>query len=303
MSVKQMSLVWDLDLAPNKRLVLLAYADHADDDGDNVYPSLPRIARKTGYGVDQVRRISRELVADGLMELVEAGVGRGNTHRYKLTLEKGSNLPPFEPKREKVASTEKVAPRSEKVASEPLKGGIAMQPEPSENHQEPSGSRRDAKASPAQKNWFTFFCDLANQLDVIVTPEDRQQTAKHFKDLRKNEPTEAEMKKVVSKILEARTSGFSMSPQKALDKVRGGNVYPLRPAASSTATPEPAVSAIRGHDTVKRYASLASRWDFTSDEAPDWTVLKELGGDPSEQHKNLKRLQRVARQAMRGEAV
>lgn len=35
MSVKQMALVWDLDLPPNKRLVLLAYADHADDDGDN----------------------------------------------------------------------------------------------------------------------------------------------------------------------------------------------------------------------------------------------------------------------------
>lgn len=112
-------------------------------------------------------------------------------------------------------------------------------PEPPERHAgepslEPSGSRRDADASFETRNWFTFYCELAKQLDVIITPEDRKATASHFKDLvRLREPTEAEMKKLISKMLEARASGYDMSPQKALGKVRGSpsgmsNVVQLR---------------------------------------------------------------------------
>ncbi len=128
MSVRQMGIVWELDLAPNKRLVLLAYADHADDDGEHVYPSLARVARKTGYSRDQVRRISRELVEDGLMELVEKnpdGNPNGNRpHRYRMTLEGGSKLPPLKPRRK---------PRDEGgvVANDPSPVGAPMPPEPS----------------------------------------------------------------------------------------------------------------------------------------------------------------------------
>lgn len=97
MSVEQMARVWNLDLAPNKRLVLLAYADHADDEGDSVFPSLAKIAYKTGYSRDQVRRISKELAADNLMTRVEdARHNRGV--EYRLTLERGSKLPPFRPR-------------------------------------------------------------------------------------------------------------------------------------------------------------------------------------------------------------
>lgn len=148
MSVKQMAMVWDLDLEPNHKIVLLAYADHADDDGDNVYPSLGRMAHKTGYSTDQIRRISRQLVEAGLMELVEKGVGRGKPHRYRLTLEKGSKLPSFKSKAEKVASAK------EKVAPEPIKGGIAMPPEPSEpsvNHHV-SDSNESLSGKPQMSN-------------------------------------------------------------------------------------------------------------------------------------------------------
>ncbi len=104
----------------------------------------------------------------------------------------------------------------------------------SNNQSNNNHSRRDAGASPLKdkqgKNWFTFYCDLAKALDIKILPEDRERTSKHFKDLvRLESPTEAEMKKAISKILEARASGFDMSPQKALDKVRGGNVTPIRP--------------------------------------------------------------------------
>lgn len=210
-----MAEVWRLDLEPTKKLVLLAYADHADEDGDRVYPSVSRVAHKCGLSIRQVQRISHDLRdEDQLMQMIEEGGGRGKPNRYCLTLENGVKLSPFKPR--------------ERVTSVAVKGDIAMSPEPS---LEPSVSRRDAEAFPeVMKNPFTFFCHLAKVLDVIITPEDRKNTAKHFKDLKRlQKPNRRELTQVVSKMLEARTSGYDMSPQKALDKVRNGNVVHLKP--------------------------------------------------------------------------
>jgi hypothetical protein len=128
-SVKQMALVWELDLAPNKRLVLLAYADHADEHGNNVFPSLARIAHKTGYSRDQVRRISRELNDDQLMELVAPATST-KPAEYSLTLERGSKLPPLTPRR---VGADNPSPPG---ANDPSGVGAPVPPEPS---LEPSG--------------------------------------------------------------------------------------------------------------------------------------------------------------------
>lgn len=135
MSVKQMALVWDLDLPYNKKFVLLAYADHADHDGENVYPSLERVAHKTGYSRDQVRRIVGELVKDKLMERV-APATHDHPARYRLTLERGSKLQPL---------------KKRGVANDPSPEGVQMPPEPP---LEPSGNtpsgQDEAKAPPAE---------------------------------------------------------------------------------------------------------------------------------------------------------
>lgn len=143
MSVKQMTMVWELDIDPNEKIVLLAYADHADDEGEHVYPSLGRVAHKTCYSVDQVRRISKKLTEAGLMELVKKGQGRGHPHQYRLTLQKGSRLPAFQSKAK--GGTQ----NAEKVASEAQKGGIAAPPEPSlsETSVQPSSYEEESKAS------------------------------------------------------------------------------------------------------------------------------------------------------------
>lgn len=142
MSVRQMAIVWGLDLQPNKRLVLLAYADHAHDDGSHVFPSLGRIAYKTGYSKDQARRISRQLVDEGLMQLVREATA---THpaEYRLTLENGEDLPPFKPKNnpDKPGGLQSATPpqsATPRVADDPSPPGASVPPEPpvqpSENH-------------------------------------------------------------------------------------------------------------------------------------------------------------------------
>jgi hypothetical protein len=92
MSVKAMSWVWDHSEADgNARLVLLAIADNAHDDGRDAYPGQQEIARKCRLSVRTVRRAIEELVALGELEIARhAGVasrsGEGRrTHRYTLS--------------------------------------------------------------------------------------------------------------------------------------------------------------------------------------------------------------------------
>ena len=65
MSVKAMAIVWEADLPRAEKFILLAMADHADHNGENIYPALSTIAWKTGYTnravVDIVGRL-REMV-------------------------------------------------------------------------------------------------------------------------------------------------------------------------------------------------------------------------------------------------
>ena len=56
-----MSLVWDADLPPMEKLVLLALADCANDEG-HCWPSATTLARKSGQGERTVRRAIQSLV-------------------------------------------------------------------------------------------------------------------------------------------------------------------------------------------------------------------------------------------------
>jgi Helix-turn-helix domain len=95
MSVRVMSWVWDQDLPTTKKMLLLAIADHADDDGDNAWPSKARLAKKVSVMPGHVRRMLRELEDDGW---ITTATQRGGTletpsdrrpNRYKINLERG----------------------------------------------------------------------------------------------------------------------------------------------------------------------------------------------------------------------
>lgn len=70
MSAKLMGAVFYLNLTPAQKLVLLALADHAYDDGSSCRPGLDWIAAKVGYSLRQVRRHMAELKRAGLVREV-----------------------------------------------------------------------------------------------------------------------------------------------------------------------------------------------------------------------------------------
>jgi len=186
MSVKIMSQVWELDLPHNAQSIFLALADHADDDG-YCYPSVARLAWKTGYGVRQVQRTLKDL-RDQKLAIPTGSVvgGRHNTTVYKLHPSAGKQKSPFQPKTERqtladikganltpfdgdseikgdTQDAERVTFETQRVTSKTLKGDIAMSPEPSviikESSIEPSGETSDLPSDPPP-DWFQVLSGL-----------------------------------------------------------------------------------------------------------------------------------------------
>ncbi len=86
MSVLQMAMVWKCQLAHNQQSVLLALADHADDDGTNCYPAMGYIAWKTDYSVRQVRRVVKQLRDIGALVILDESRGQGRPVHYQVNL-------------------------------------------------------------------------------------------------------------------------------------------------------------------------------------------------------------------------
>lgn len=131
MSGLVMGLVWELpitdDFEKGDKYVLLAYADHADQNGCSIYPSVPLIAKKTGYSDRQVQQITHRLETGGY--LVRDGIGRRGTKRWRIPLERREGytaiVPVFENATGEVASPLDFIPSGE-VASpqKPQRGEI-----------------------------------------------------------------------------------------------------------------------------------------------------------------------------------
>jgi hypothetical protein len=90
MSVRVMTWVWDHSpVGGTERLVLLAIADCAADDGTNAWPALSTLARKTLLDERTVRRIIRRL-EDGGHLAVAVAAGPNGTNRYAVIMSGGT---------------------------------------------------------------------------------------------------------------------------------------------------------------------------------------------------------------------
>jgi Helix-turn-helix domain len=148
--------VWESSSAKGgARLVLLALADFANDDG-HCYPSLERLALKSALTERNVQLILRQLEARGeLVTLI--GAGRGHVNAYwvlppatvaRLTLEgkTAKNFHPLARREEKVkGATERVKPDAQTVKSTAEKVK-PVAPRTVKNHQEPLGTTNPGEA-------------------------------------------------------------------------------------------------------------------------------------------------------------
>lgn len=94
MSIKISATVWQSSRHKSGNLlVLLALADHADDEG-KAWPGIPRLARKARLSRRHTRRCLNQLVASGELEVLPNHAPSGRT-LYKVRLDQivPDNLP------------------------------------------------------------------------------------------------------------------------------------------------------------------------------------------------------------------
>jgi Helix-turn-helix domain len=95
-----MAEIFGLDVPASEKLVLLALADHARDDGTGAYPSIGLLASKTSQSRRGVQKILRRLEQGRLVVPSNVSHGRRATE-YRITLanrEPGSLFGPTQPR-------------------------------------------------------------------------------------------------------------------------------------------------------------------------------------------------------------
>ena len=92
MSIALMAKVWESELpTQTHKLVLLAFADYADEDG-MCWPSIGRIATRSQISHRQVQRITASLKEVGLLEVLEKE-RQHKTPTYKIREDRLTPLP------------------------------------------------------------------------------------------------------------------------------------------------------------------------------------------------------------------
>lgn len=174
MSVKWMAEVFELaGVSEADGWLLLALADHADDQGGSIFPSVARIAHKTGWSPRTVQRALRRLVARGL--LVQVAEAHAQTPReYRLSFAGVARKLAYRPRTPDVEGCHhSVTPDSvvtpdtalspegcQKGPLRPERGDTALSPKPSVR--EPSGKRQ--KKIAVETEWPD---------DFVLTPDRR----------------------------------------------------------------------------------------------------------------------------------
>jgi hypothetical protein len=171
-----MGAVWDADLPRPEKFVLLSYADHAAHDGTSIYPSVERMAWKTGYSERSIQRITRDLEDAGI--LVRDGTGPNGVNKYRIEI---SNLPGRQPYQRSDQGGDKISPQAQggvtfcQGGGDILSGGVTksaergdkMSPKPSLTVKEPSKNRH-CNLSPSQE-MFGRLAELCQiELDLIT---------------------------------------------------------------------------------------------------------------------------------------
>jgi len=87
MSITLMSRAFETALAPSHKITLLALCDYSDDKGENIWPSIPTIARRATLSERQAQRVVHELERQGWIVVVGNALGgAGRSRRYRINV-------------------------------------------------------------------------------------------------------------------------------------------------------------------------------------------------------------------------
>lgn len=87
MSIRLMTLIWELPMSSTQKLVLLALGDWANDEG-LCYPSVPSIARRATLSPRQAKRVMHELIGQKWVDVIGNHNGGAASRRYQINTQR-----------------------------------------------------------------------------------------------------------------------------------------------------------------------------------------------------------------------
>lgn len=124
MSVKISGHVWELDLEPMDKLVLLALADHADHEGNNVRPGNELLCAKTGLSQQTISAKIKKFTDAGFLAPSAGKFGRGKKREFSIEPEAGQRHEYFIEKDRKKAQARRTFQEAETY-----KQSVPLEPE------------------------------------------------------------------------------------------------------------------------------------------------------------------------------
>lgn len=85
MSIRLMTLAWELRISATPKIVLLALCDWANDEG-HCYPSVARIALRASISARQCKRVLHHLVDEEWVSVVANQTGGASSRRYLINV-------------------------------------------------------------------------------------------------------------------------------------------------------------------------------------------------------------------------
>lgn len=191
MSVHVASEVYKAKLgSPTRKAIALKLADHANDDGGSIRPSVERVARETENSARTVQRTLKDFVSEGLL-IVEklGGMGPKSTTHYRFNLKALAALPRTNPGDPHKDDTVSPLPQTSRVTPTAAKGDIGgmkgdtVSPEPSYQPSRPVKDHRslksDLKSTPARPARFVSEAALEG-VRSVAPGWDRQELLRRF---------------------------------------------------------------------------------------------------------------------------
>lgn len=186
MSLRCMLAVLDHSQAKHDaRLVLIAIADYARDDGTNAYPSVATLAKKANISIRSARNALRQLEDSGEIETTPSdGGGKERTNIYRVILPglnpeseptPRQNLPPAKSAPGKIRSLprQNLPPTPAKSAADPVTDPetmIQVRSRAKKPKRQETAYPEDFGITTEMQRWFDSRPELAN-LDIDKATE------------------------------------------------------------------------------------------------------------------------------------
>jgi Helix-turn-helix domain len=202
--------VWSQQLPAHEKLVALAFGNHGDGYGNDIYPCIATVVSRTGFSETTIHRIVKALIEKGILIVVSATPGQRKEYRIPVDLRTVADAH----ERDRTEGGVKMAPLSKWH-----RGGVKMAPGGCQNGTQDSllDSKKDSLNILVDfEDFWRHYPARVNSQGVSVKAGKRA-AMEQYKNARKRLSHE-QLLAMVSKYIVATNARYILDPERWLKK-------------------------------------------------------------------------------------